>query len=101
MLRLVTLLSLFATSSAWTTGSAVSSFGGSVLVTSRPAQCASNTLSMKKGKPNLPPQMRGQYKRQQEMAAMRDQMVAAQKTGPDGLPVFNLFVRTQKANVSK
>jgi hypothetical protein len=34
------------------------------------------------------------------MAAMRDQMIAASKPGPDGLPIFNLFVRTKKANVS-
>ena len=44
--------------------------------------------------------MRGQYKKQQEMAAMREQMLAASKPGEDGLPVFNLFVRTKKANVS-
>lgn len=54
---------------------------------------------MKKGKANVPPQMRSQYKRQQEMASMRDQMLAAQKPGEDGLPVFNLFVRTKKANM--
>lgn len=54
---------------------------------------------MKKGKANVPPQMRSQYKRQQEMAEMRDQMMDAQKPGADGLPVFNLFVRTQRANM--
>ena len=74
----------------------MSSFGGSVLITS-----ASNgaTLEMKKGKANVPPQMRGQYKKQQEMAQMREQMMAASKPGDDGLPVFNLFVRTKVANV--
>merc|ERR1712130_198529 len=30
---------------------------------------------------------------------MRDQMIAASKPGDDGLPVFNLFVRTKKANM--
>uniref|UniRef100_A0A7S3P7F3 Uncharacterized protein n=1 Tax=Amphora coffeiformis TaxID=265554 RepID=A0A7S3P7F3_9STRA len=96
MMRLLSFLSLFAAATAWTTGSAVSSFGGSVLISS-----ASNgaTLEMKKGKPNVPPQMRGQYKKQQEMAQMREQMVAASKPGQDGLPVFNLFVRTKLANV--
>jgi hypothetical protein len=54
---------------------------------------------MKKGKDNLPPQMRSQYKKQKEMMAMREEMIAAQKPGQDGLPVFNLFVRTKKANV--
>lgn len=29
------------------------------------------------------------------MAAMREQIVAASKPGEDGLPVFNLFVRTK------
>ena len=31
---------------------------------------------------------------------MREQMIAATKPGADGLPVFNLFVRTKRANVS-
>ena len=59
-----------------------------------------NVLSMKKGKPNVPPQMRGQYKRQQEMQAMREQMIKSSTASDDGLPVFNLFVRTKRANVS-
>jgi len=77
-------------------GSGVSGFGGSVLV-SGAQNCAA--MEMKKGKPNVPVQMRGQYARQQEMAAMRDQMIAASKPGPDGLPVFNLFVRSPRANM--
>ena len=56
-------------------------------------------LNMGKGK-NIPPQMRGAYKKQREMAAMREQMIQASQPGSDGLPVFNLFVRTKKANVS-
>mmetsp|Transcript_1059 Transcript_1059/g.2924 ORF Transcript_1059/g.2924 Transcript_1059/m.2924 type:complete len:211 (+) Transcript_1059:101-733(+) len=87
---------------AWTTGSAVSSFGGNVLITGREASVTmpgSSSLVMKKGKSNVPPNMRGQYARQKEMAAMRDQMIAASKPGDDGFPVFNLFVRTKRANV--
>lgn len=86
---------------AWTTGSAVSSFGGSVLITgSAPTSVAGpGSLEMKKGKANVPPQMRGQYERQKQMAAMRDQMLAASTPSGDGLPVFNLFVRTKRANV--
>jgi len=99
MLRLLTLLSLAFGASAWTTSSAVSSFGGSVLITDRPTVSFSS-MEMKKGKPNVPPQMRGQYMKQQERQAMREQMVAASKPGADGLPVFNLFVRTKKGNVS-
>lgn len=95
-MRLLNLLSLFTVGAAWTTGSAVSSFGGNVLI-SGVANGAS--LEMKKGKANVPPQMRGQYKKQQEMAQMRQQMIAASKPGEDGLPVFNLFVRTKVANV--
>jgi hypothetical protein len=56
-------------------------------------------ITMKKGKANVPPQMRSQYAKQQEMMAMREQMIAATKPGSDGLPVFNLFVRTKRANV--
>lgn len=54
---------------------------------------------MKKGKANVPAQMRGQYKRAQEMQSMREQMQAAQQPGADGLPVFNLFVRSKVAEV--
>jgi hypothetical protein len=98
-MRFLVLLGLFATASAWTTSSAVSSFGGSVLVTGRGLTAATPSLTMKKGKDNLPPQMRSQYKKQKEMMAMREEMIAAQKPGQDGLPVFNLFVRTKKANM--
>lgn len=54
---------------------------------------------MKKGKDNVPPAMRAQYKKQKEMREMAGQMQEAQKPGADGLPVFNLFVRTKKANL--
>ena len=57
-------------------------------------------LDMKKGKANVPPQMRGQYKKQQEMAEMRRQVMEASQPGSDGLPVFNLYVRTKRQNVS-
>merc|ERR1712087_708412 len=53
----------------------------------------------KKGKPNVPPNLRGNFRRQQEMSQMRDQMVAASQPGSDGMPVFNLFVRTKRANM--
>ena len=57
-------------------------------------------LEMKKGKPNVPSQMRSQYARAQEMESYRQQMMDSQKMGADGLPVFNLFVRTSLKNVS-
>ena len=84
------------------TGSSVSAFGGSVLVWAdhRPENAAARSMTMKKGKPNVPPQMRGMYNKQQEMTAMREQMISASKPGTDGLPVFNLFVRTKRGNVS-
>jgi hypothetical protein len=102
MMRLLLLCfaTLFACTNAWTmTGSRVSSFGGSVLMTATAPTTSSSPLEMKKGKPNVPVNMRGDYRRQKELSQMRDQMLAASKTGPDGLPVFNLFVRTKKANV--
>ena len=43
--------------------------------------------------------MRAQYKKQKEMRQMAGQMSEAQKPGEDGLPVFNLYVRTKKANI--
>jgi len=75
----------------------VSGFGGSVLVTGTSNGPA--MMEMKKGKANVPAPMRSQYKRQQEMGQMREQMMDAQRPGPDGLPVFNLFVRTKRANM--
>jgi Family of unknown function (DUF6523) len=108
-LLMTVLFSLFAASAAaaaWTTGSAVSSFGGNVLMlgssSSSSASSATSScsyLDMKKGKPNLPPAMRGDYKNRQKMAEMRKQMEAAQTPGTDGLPIFQLFVRTKRANV--
>ena len=89
-----------ATANAYSVGmpsSMTSAFGGRVLVT---GTTNGASMEMKKGKANVPPQMRGQYKKQQEMAQMRQQMIAASQPGADGLPVFNLFVRTKKANVS-
>ncbi|KAL7581777.1 hypothetical protein ACA910_022310 [Epithemia clementina (nom. ined.)] len=104
MMRLFLLLGMhFVLVEGWSTGSIVSSFGGSVLITGTPnkplAPSSLATLEMKKGKPNVPPQMRGQYARQKELVAMREQMLAASKPGDDGLPVFNLFVRSKKSKV--
>mmetsp|Transcript_37766 Transcript_37766/g.56501 ORF Transcript_37766/g.56501 Transcript_37766/m.56501 type:complete len:213 (-) Transcript_37766:367-1005(-) len=78
----------------------VSTFSGRALIAAE-SQCrvTRGDLSMKKGKANVPPMMRGQYKKQQEMQNMRQQMQEAQAPGADGLPVFNLFVRTTKANM--
>lgn len=113
MLNLLVSASLLASVvTAWTThqqfhasSSRVSSFGGSVVVwapsSSEPSSAAggSRYLEMKKGKPNVPPQMRSQYKKQQEMQALREQMIQSSTPGSDGLPVFNLYVRTKRANV--
>ena len=60
----------------------------------------SATLEMKKGKPNVPSNMRSQYARAQEMESYRQQMMDSQRMGADGLPVFNLYVRTSLKNVS-
>jgi hypothetical protein len=103
------ILTATTTTYGWTmTGSCVSSFGGNVLLLERSSQqqqshtyyYPSSEITMKKGKDNVPPSMRTQYTRQKEMVATREQMLAASKPGPDGLPVFNLFVRTKRANVS-
>jgi len=56
-------------------------------------------LEMKKGKANVSPQMRQQYKRAQEMESYRQSMMDSQMAGPDGFPVFNLFVRTELKNM--
>lgn len=91
------LILLAATSSGVEAFSMASSFGGSVVASS--VQNGAN-LEMKKGKANVPPQMRGQYKRQREMADMQRQMIESSTPGADGLPVFNLFVRSGSKGVS-
>jgi hypothetical protein len=94
MFRLLFIISSLALANAFS--SSYSSFAGSVVSTS---VHSGSVWEMKKGKANVPPQMRSQYKRQQEMEAMRQEMIAATKPGSDGLPVFNLFVRTPRANM--
>jgi len=56
-------------------------------------------MEMKKGKANVPPQMRGQYKRQKAMNEQQQEMMAASRPGADGFPVFNLFVRTKTQKI--
>jgi len=86
-------------------GSMVSAFGGKVLLTAAPTSSGTYgsgaSIEMKKGKSNVPITMRAQYERSKEMAKMREEMEANQRPGADGLPVFNLFVRTKRANVSE
>lgn len=104
-----TILALYSAPSvvnAWASTSASSSFGGRSLIASTSASSRSvvvvqngSTMEMKKGKANVPPQMRGQYNRQKEMNAQQKQMVAATKPGEDGFPVFNLFVRTKTQKI--
>ena len=84
--------------------SITSAFGGKVLLLSSSSSTQNprarvSQLEMKKGKSNVPAHMRGQYKRMEELSKMRDQMMEAQRPGSDGLPVFNLYVRTPRANV--
>ena len=94
---LVLALTLLASqTNAWS-ATISSSFGGRTM--SSTVQNGA-TMVMKKGKANVPPQMRSQYKRAQEMAQMKKQMIDASQPGADGLPVFNLFVRTKRQNVS-
>jgi hypothetical protein len=94
----VSFLLVLATANAWSS-TISSSFGGNVLANTG-GVCNGARMEMKKGKANVPPQMRGQYKRQQQQQEQRKQMVDAQTLGADGFPIFNLFVRTKKQNVS-
>jgi hypothetical protein len=94
MLRTILLLTFLTSSYAF--NSLISGFAGNVLVS---GVNNGNLLEMKKGKANVPPQMRSQYKRQQEMQLQREQMIASTQPGEDNLPIFNLFVRTKRANL--
>jgi hypothetical protein len=81
--------------------SRVSGFGGQVVLLgpSSTDDNNNNLLQMKKGKSSVPPMMRKQYERQKEMMEMRRQMIENSKPGPDGLPIFNLFVRSKRVKV--
>ena len=111
MMRLTTLLIVIlgsSTAAAYTVSPQRSSYfvGHSVYHTTAAAapqtssRVTSSNLTMKKGKANVPPQMRSQYARAQEMENYRQQMMESQRMGADGLPVFNLYVRTSLKNVS-
>jgi hypothetical protein len=105
MMRLTAFLValLAGTTAAYTVSPQRSSYfvGHGVYHTSSSASSRTTTnLEMKKGKPNVPTNMRSQYKRAQEMENYRQQMMDSQKMGADGLPVFNLYVRTSLKNVS-
>mmetsp|Transcript_11499 Transcript_11499/g.42932 ORF Transcript_11499/g.42932 Transcript_11499/m.42932 type:complete len:210 (-) Transcript_11499:140-769(-) len=52
----------------------------------------------KKGKPNVPVQFRGAAKQREQMRDFMDQQEQAQQ-GDDGVPTFNLFVRSKKAGI--
>merc|ERR1719506_1212495 len=65
--------------------------------TTQPSHLSSlHDLEMKKGKANVPPMMRSQYKQQQNMNSMREQMIEAQSVGADGIPIFNMYVKSSK-----
>ena len=106
MFRLQILFLLISTISAYTVLPQRASYfvGRDVNTNTNNAQqqsrSSSGTIEMKKGKANVSPQMRQQYKRAQEMESYRQQMIDSQTAGADGLPVFNLFVRTPLKNVS-
>ncbi|KAL9179046.1 hypothetical protein ACHAXT_000088 [Thalassiosira profunda] len=100
------LLALAASTHGYVLPQRASSFAGRSVVHHSAPTATNNgnngaraTLEMKKGKANVPPQMRQQYKRAQEMENYRKQMMESQMAGPDGLPVFNLFVRTPLKNM--
>jgi len=54
---------------------------------------------MKKGKANVPASMRGDYQKRKQMSEQRDEMIQSREPGEDGAPVFNLYVRTKRANL--
>ena len=104
MFRLQILFLLISTISAYTVLPQRASYfvGRDVNTNTQQQQSRNNgsTIEMKKGKANVSPQMRQQYKRAQEMEGYRQQMIDSQTSGADGFPVFNLFVRTPLKNVS-
>mmetsp|Transcript_48992 Transcript_48992/g.95795 ORF Transcript_48992/g.95795 Transcript_48992/m.95795 type:complete len:232 (+) Transcript_48992:134-829(+) len=101
--------------SAITTLAAVAAFADSVVAystftpstqsmtrtTTAPARSFArrSTIEMKKGKPNVPANMRSQFKQREDMQGQREAMQESQRPGPDGMPVFNLFVRSKKAQM--
>mmetsp|Transcript_20600 Transcript_20600/g.31427 ORF Transcript_20600/g.31427 Transcript_20600/m.31427 type:complete len:213 (+) Transcript_20600:39-677(+) len=105
MMRLTTFLValLFGTTAAYTVLPQRSSHfvGHGVYHTSATASTTSSsaTIEMKKGKPNVSPNMRSQYARAQEMESYRQSMMDSQRMGADGFPVFNLYVRTSLKNM--
>ena len=52
------------------------------------------TLEMKKGKSNVPINMRGNYEKQKQIKQAQEAMMAAQNP-TDGKPVFNMYVKSK------
>uniref|UniRef100_A0A7S1UEU0 Uncharacterized protein n=1 Tax=Phaeomonas parva TaxID=124430 RepID=A0A7S1UEU0_9STRA len=52
----------------------------------------------KKGKPNVPVHMRGAMNQREQMREYMEQQ-EQMKNSEDGLPVFNIFVRSKKAGI--
>mmetsp|Transcript_11816 Transcript_11816/g.17715 ORF Transcript_11816/g.17715 Transcript_11816/m.17715 type:complete len:213 (+) Transcript_11816:102-740(+) len=99
---LLLVAAMAAETSAFSVGSSMTSaFGGSVLVTGKASVATPSgaTIEMKKGKDNVPPAMRATYKKQKELQGMRESMMDNATPGADGFPIFNLFVRTKRANM--
>ncbi|CAM9782630.1 unnamed protein product [Chrysoparadoxa australica] len=64
--------------------------------TTQSSGSGSRSLTMKrKGKPNVPIQNRGGYNNMQKMQQAMD----SQRQGQEGKPVFEIFCRTEKANI--
>ena len=92
---------LLSASAAYTLPQSASSFAGrSVTVGAASTQQrhgTSATLEMKRGKSNVPPAMRNQYKKAQEMEAYRQQMMDSQVGSI--VPTFNLRGVKQNDNI--
>mmetsp|Transcript_49589 Transcript_49589/g.57904 ORF Transcript_49589/g.57904 Transcript_49589/m.57904 type:complete len:224 (+) Transcript_49589:55-726(+) len=100
-LPLIASVALLLCSSVAYAFSAASVFSGRTLQTYRVCKAQSTSsrsyLEMK-GK-GVPQDMKGQQRQMQDMQEMKEQMANSQTPGPDGLPVFNMFVRSKSAKV--
>eukprot|EP00549_Striatella_unipunctata_P012892 CAMPEP_0118716848 /NCGR_PEP_ID=MMETSP0800-20121206/27758_1 /TAXON_ID=210618 ORGANISM="Striatella unipunctata, Strain CCMP2910" /NCGR_SAMPLE_ID=MMETSP0800 /ASSEMBLY_ACC=CAM_ASM_000638 /LENGTH=210 /DNA_ID=CAMNT_0006623373 /DNA_START=91 /DNA_END=723 /DNA_ORIENTATION=+ len=91
------LQSFFATATAFSGGSLSSKFSGTCLTFTTTTCNRPTTLrgqmDMKKGKANVPPHMRNQYKKTEKMNEMRSDYMAASENKGKGFPTFSLYVK--------
>ena len=95
MMRTMILLNIVVTTLTWTATTAFTPFFSAVAPDSSMA-----AIEGKRGKSTAPPRIRHDYSHEHNIREGRNEGVDPPSPRDDGLPVFNLFVRAHRRQVS-